>query len=150
MDSQRVSILHFFTSYHLYLCLYLAAYKYCSTCKLKFLFKKFCFCFNFDFQFSRKFAHNIEQEYLNKTCFLNFQYFLAFLMILEVFIRFAAETTIINKNQFYGFLILNCVTSSCSWIISILIVYIESFKGLPSVPSRGHGLILLVIYFCLK
>jgi ATP-binding cassette, subfamily B (MDR/TAP), member 6 len=67
-------------------------------------------------------------------------------MFLECFIRFAIETTIINKNAFYGYLILNCSFTSIVWLIGIYLLYIESCKALPSIPTRGHGLVLLIFW----
>jgi ATP-binding cassette subfamily B (MDR/TAP) protein 6 len=48
--------------------------------------------------------------------------------------------------KFYGYLILNCASSAVSWILSVYLVYIECCKTLPSIPTRGHGLILLVFW----
>ncbi|CAF0710406.1 unnamed protein product [Brachionus calyciflorus] len=94
----------------------------------------------------KKFSHNIDNEYLNRNCLFKIQYLLHFLLMLEAFVKFSMETTIIEKNKFYGYLILNCATKSISWILAINLVYIESCKALPSIPSRGHGLILLIFW----
>ncbi len=98
------------------------------------------------------------------------QYLLNFAMMLEALIRFAVETTIIEKNkvhfykfhfggflfselniffqtQFYGYLILTTGMTSISWIFSLILIYIESCKALPSIPTRGHGIILLVRFW---
>nr|UOU03329.1 ATP-binding cassette subfamily B7-2 [Brachionus rubens] len=96
--------------------------------------------------FYMKFSHNIDNEYLNKNYLFKFQYLVHFLLMLEAFVKFSVETTIIEKNKFYGYLILNCAAKSISWIIAIILVYIESSKALPSIPSRGHGLILLIFW----
>lgn len=66
--------------------------------------------------------------------------------MLEAFIKFSIETTVIEKNKFYGYLILNCAAKSISWIMAIILLYIESCKILPSIPSRGHGLVLLIFW----
>ncbi|RMZ94017.1 ATP-binding cassette sub-family B member mitochondrial [Brachionus plicatilis] len=93
-----------------------------------------------------KFSNNIDKEYLSKNFLFKLQYLLHFLLMLEAFIKFSIETTIIEKNKFYGYLILNCVTKSISWILAIVLVFFESCKALPSIPSRGHGLVLLIFW----
>lgn len=74
------------------------------------------------------------------------QYLFHFLLMLEAFVKFSLETTVIEKDKFYGYLILNCAAKSISWIMAIILLYIESCKALPSIPSRGHGLVLLIFW----
>ena len=41
---------------------------------------------------------------------------------------------------------LNCATAFVAWSVSLNLIYVETHKVLPSIPSRGHGLILIVFW----
>jgi hypothetical protein len=50
---------------------------------------------------TRKYSHNIENEYLQKSALFIFQLILHYVMLMESLIGFAVETTVIDKNQVF-------------------------------------------------
>ncbi|PBC28742.1 ATP-binding cassette sub-family B member 6 [Apis cerana] len=70
------------------------------------------------------------------------KFFLYFVPILSI-IRIILQGTILNDTKIYGYMILTTVLTLIIYPYSIYILKIERHKLLPSVPPRGHGLVLL-------
>ncbi|XP_071057078.1 ATP-binding cassette sub-family B member 6 isoform X2 [Onthophagus taurus] len=71
--------------------------------------------------------------------------FTLFIPFLEV-IRFILQGTVINDKTIYGYMIVNLVLTIFVYPYSLLIINKERKYLLPSVPTRGHGLVLLVFW----
>ncbi|KAJ1522945.1 hypothetical protein ONE63_002084 [Megalurothrips usitatus] len=71
--------------------------------------------------------------------------FLALLPLLCI-ARFAVQATLIYGDAVYGYMILSVVLSSVQFPLSIALLVVERHYSLPSVPSRGHGLVLLLFW----
>ncbi|XP_014253071.1 ATP-binding cassette sub-family B member 6, mitochondrial [Cimex lectularius] len=71
--------------------------------------------------------------------------FTALLGILPVF-TLAFQVVVLNRGVIYGFEILAVFIQVFIYPFSILLIFFERNYLLPSVPTRGHGLILLVFW----
>ncbi|XP_034235611.1 ATP-binding cassette sub-family B member 6, mitochondrial isoform X2 [Thrips palmi] len=71
-----------------------------------------------------------------------------FLVLLPVLCisRFLVQATLVNGYAVYGYMILSLVLSLVQYPLSIALLVVERHYLLPSVPSRGHGLVLLLFW----
>ncbi|KAE8740122.1 ABC-transporter, subfamily B member 03 [Frankliniella occidentalis] len=94
----------------------------------------------------RKWGTQVSQASLPKSQLYGLQ--LLFLVLLPVLcvVRFAVQATLINDNVVYGYMILSMVLSIVQFPLSIALLVVERHYLLPSVPSRGHGLVLLLFW----
>ncbi|XP_063984581.1 ATP-binding cassette sub-family B member 6 isoform X2 [Diachasmimorpha longicaudata] len=70
------------------------------------------------------------------------KFFLYFVPILSV-LRIILQATVLDDKQVYGYMILTTVLTTIVYPYSVYILMIERHKLLPSVPPRGHGVVLL-------
>ncbi|XP_026671696.1 ATP-binding cassette sub-family B member 6, mitochondrial [Ceratina calcarata] len=70
------------------------------------------------------------------------QFFLYFVPVLSI-VRLILDGTILGDERIYGYMILTTVLTVIVYPYSVYILRVERHKLLPSVPPRGHGLILL-------
>ncbi|KAL1123651.1 hypothetical protein AAG570_002727 [Ranatra chinensis] len=74
------------------------------------------------------------------------QLFLTFLLAILPVVGFLVNVYMKNHGAVYGYMILHAVLTSMVFIYSAVLVIIECNYLLPSVPSQGHGLVLLVFW----
>ncbi|XP_055382826.1 ATP-binding cassette sub-family B member 6 [Condylostylus longicornis] len=75
-----------------------------------------------------------------------FQIFLLFLFPLLVNVRFVLNGFVYKNAVIYGFMIFSTILTTISFSLSVALVRKERYYLLPSVPTRGHGFILLLFW----
>ncbi|VEN58269.1 unnamed protein product [Callosobruchus maculatus] len=94
----------------------------------------------------RKYGTEVSPAHLPTSKLYYLQLFLTiFLPILEV-TRFALQATILNDKTIYGYMILSLVMTVVAYPFSIWVIKVERHYQLPSLPPRGHGIVLLVFW----
>nr|CAD7438024.1 unnamed protein product [Timema bartmani] len=68
--------------------------------------------------------------------------FLSFLAIA----RFILQATLLNNGVLYGYMIMSMLYALAVFPFSILLIIVERHYLLPSTPTRGHGLLLLLFW----
>ncbi|XP_046747696.1 ATP-binding cassette sub-family B member 6 [Diprion similis] len=91
----------------------------------------------------KKYSTEINENLLGKSTLYNIQKFaLYFLPFLSV-VRIILQATVLDDKTIYGYMILSTVLTVVIYPYSVHILRVERHKLLPSVPTRGHGLVLL-------
>ncbi|XP_046488563.1 ATP-binding cassette sub-family B member 6 [Neodiprion pinetum] len=91
----------------------------------------------------KKYSTEINENLLGKSTLYNVQKFaLYFLPFLSV-VRIILQATVLDDKTIYGYMILSTVLTVVIYPYSVHILRVERYKLLPSVPTRGHGLVLL-------
>ncbi|XP_029043529.1 ATP-binding cassette sub-family B member 6 [Osmia bicornis bicornis] len=91
----------------------------------------------------RKYGTEINAGLLSKSkLYIGQKFFLYFVPILSI-IRIILQGTILDDKKIYGYMILTTVSTVIVYPYSVYILRVERHKLLPSVPPRGHGLVLL-------
>ncbi|XP_054008432.1 ATP-binding cassette sub-family B member 6 [Hylaeus anthracinus] len=67
---------------------------------------------------------------------------LYFVPILSI-VRIILQATVLNDKKIYGYMIVTTILTVIVYPFSVYILRVERHKLLPSVPPRGHGLVLL-------
>ncbi|XP_049287199.1 ATP-binding cassette sub-family B member 6 [Anopheles funestus] len=88
----------------------------------------------------------IDTQRIRKSRLYRFQLFLLMLMPLLTVVRFVLEGFIFKGAQVYGFMILSIAVALFVYPYSIVLLVKERYYQLPSVPTRGHGLVLLIFW----
>nr|XP_040219491.2 ATP-binding cassette sub-family B member 6 [Anopheles coluzzii] len=91
-------------------------------------------------------ATEIDTQRIRKSRLYNFQLFLLVLMPLLTTARFVLEAFVFEGAQVYGFMVLSIAVALFAYPYSIVLLVKERYYQLPSVPTRGHGLVLLVFW----
>lgn len=94
----------------------------------------------------KKYATPIAQGNLTKTRLYGLQVALLVLMpVLEV-TRFVLQAVLLNDKTIYGYMIGSLCLTTFAYLSSLYLLTLERHQLLPSVPTQGHGLILLVFW----
>uniref|UniRef100_A0A182J8S9 ATP-binding cassette sub-family B member 6 n=1 Tax=Anopheles atroparvus TaxID=41427 RepID=A0A182J8S9_ANOAO len=94
----------------------------------------------------RRYATEINPLQIGKSRMYSFQLFLLVLLPLLTTVRFVLEGFVFDGAQVYGFMILSIAVALFAYPYSIVLLVKERYYQLPSVPTRGHGLVLLVFW----
>jgi ATP-binding cassette subfamily B (MDR/TAP) protein 6 len=94
----------------------------------------------------RKYGTEIAPNHLVKSKLYHLQVFVTLLVPLVEVARFALRATILDDEQVFGFMIVSLVLNLLAYPFSLLVVRIERRFLLPSVPTKGHGIVLLLFW----
>ncbi|XP_046805510.1 ATP-binding cassette sub-family B member 6 [Lucilia cuprina] len=95
----------------------------------------------------RKYAVRIsDPALLVKSRLYGLQLFLLCFFPMLQLVRFLLNARIYDNSAVYGYMILSTVLICVSYPFSICLVHKERHFQLPSVPTRGHGLVLLLFW----
>ncbi|KAG7163686.1 ATP-binding cassette sub-family B member 6-like 2 [Homarus americanus] len=94
----------------------------------------------------RKYATETDQYLRPKSVLFGIQVALSILMLLIACARIILQATVIGDHVLYGYMILYFGCNLVCWPLSLRIVFLERNYLLPTVPTRGHGVVLLVFW----
>ncbi|XP_063703169.1 ATP-binding cassette sub-family B member 6 [Culicoides brevitarsis] len=90
--------------------------------------------------------HGTRNENVFPSKLYKFQLFLTFLMICLTAVRFILQGFVYEDHHIYGFMIMSVCFNVIGFLYSWCLIVKERNFLLPSVPTRGHGLVLLVFW----
>lgn len=94
----------------------------------------------------RKYGTEVSPHHLTKSKLYCLQIFVTiFLPVLEA-VRFTLAATVFDDKKIYGYMIASLVLTIFCYLYSVWIIQVERHYLLPSVPTRGHGIVLLVFW----
>ena len=114
------------------------------TAGILFLFMFTCSCIQCSFY--RKYASNLDAKHKPGSMGFSIQILLTFVLAMESIINAILYDTSINEQIVYGYEVFTCLALLYSWCASMRLMFLERGKVLPSIPTRGHGLVLLVFW----
>lgn len=94
----------------------------------------------------RKYGTLLERAVLPKRPLYTLQLALTWLQVVLVIIQMVIYFIHVNGLRLYGFNIVWGGLTILSWLWSLYLVCLERYFALPSVPTGGHGLILLIFW----
>jgi ATP-binding cassette subfamily B (MDR/TAP) protein 6 len=94
--------------------------------------------------FFNKYATRTETNLVPKSALFNLQLWLTALFpVLEA----ARQGTVyLLKKEYYGYDVLHLVALAYSFYFSFYLLWLERYYMLPTVPIKGHGLVLLIFW----
>ncbi|XP_053680599.1 ATP-binding cassette sub-family B member 6 [Anopheles nili] len=93
-----------------------------------------------------RYATDADHQRIRKSNLYNFQLFLLVVMPLLTVTRFVLEGFFFEGARVYGFMILSVLVALFVYPFSIVLLVKERYYLLPSVPTHGHGLVLLIFW----
>ncbi|XP_034936655.1 ATP-binding cassette sub-family B member 6, mitochondrial [Chelonus insularis] len=90
-----------------------------------------------------KYGTEVNRNILPHSKLYNLQKFLLYLVPLLSLTRIILQATILDDKKVYGYMILTTCLTIIVYPYSVHILRVERHKLLPSVPPRGHGIVLL-------
>ncbi|KAF4533336.1 hypothetical protein B566_EDAN002733 [Ephemera danica] len=94
----------------------------------------------------KKYATTVSSYSLPKSKLYCLQLFFLFLLPVLSIARLVLQATLLNDHIIYGHMVLAASLISLSSLYSVVLVIVERKYMLPSVPTRGHGLVLLIYW----
>lgn len=95
----------------------------------------------------KKYATRItDLSQISKSRLYGLQVFLLMFFPILFIIRFLLMHYYFDNGEIYGYMILTVVLTCFAYPYSLCLVIKERFYQLPSVPTRGHGLVLLLFW----
>ncbi|CAO1384049.1 unnamed protein product [Diamesa hyperborea] len=94
----------------------------------------------------RRYATRINSNRLRSSHLYNFQIFLMVLLPILAATRFGLRVFVYNSVKIYGYMILTTVFIILSYLFAICLIVKERHHQLPSVPTSGHGIVLLIFF----
>lgn len=96
-----------------------------------------------------KYSTDLDPRVFPKSYLCKLQILCHYILPLLAFVRLVLQSTVFYSEIIYGYMVLSACLYSCSFPIALYLLYLERHKALPSVPTRGHGLVLLVYWTAL-
>lgn len=94
----------------------------------------------------RKYSTALEAIWRPKSCLYQMQILLCVLMSVESLLHFTLKATVLGDKTVYVHDILSTCFITLAWPLAIAVTCLERKRLLPSIPTRGHGLVLLVFW----
>ncbi|XP_013773595.1 ATP-binding cassette sub-family B member 6, mitochondrial-like [Limulus polyphemus] len=94
----------------------------------------------------KKYSTPLDDRLLPKSNLLKLQIFLSFFIPLLNIVHFGLQATVVGDKQIYGHMVLAFILMSVMWPTSVLLIFLERRRALPSIPTWGHGWVLLTFW----
>ncbi|XP_054265691.1 ATP-binding cassette sub-family B member 6-like [Macrosteles quadrilineatus] len=94
----------------------------------------------------RKYGTPVSMDLLPSSPLYYFQIFITFVLCALALLRFILQVILFKPGVIYGYMIVWTSVSMISFIFSAVLVWVERHFQLPTVPARGHGLVLLLFW----
>uniref|UniRef100_A0A1Q3FI81 ATP-binding cassette sub-family B member 6 n=2 Tax=Culex tarsalis TaxID=7177 RepID=A0A1Q3FI81_CULTA len=94
----------------------------------------------------RRYGTENSPAQIGRSRMYNFQVFLLALLPVLAVVRFVLEGFVFEGAQVYGFMIVSLAVTLFMYPYSIVLLVKERYYLLPSLPTRGHGLVLLLFW----
>lgn len=91
-----------------------------------------------------KYATRMEQRLVTHSLLFRLQILVAITLSVEPMIYLALRGTVLDDKQIVGYEVFATVVGAVSWWMACVVAYVECRWMLPTIPTRGHGLVLLV------
>lgn len=94
----------------------------------------------------RKYGTPIQPRSWRRSKLFIVQIMAAMILTLLPIVECFVQIYLVHDGVLYGYLILYTLGNAIVWPLSLHLVYLERNALLPSIPARGHGLILLIFW----
>lgn len=92
----------------------------------------------------RKYATRMDQRLVTHSHLFRLQIIFALTLFLEPLIYLALRGTLLTEEAICGYEVYSSVILALSWCMACVVAYVECRWMLPTIPTRGHGLVLLI------
>ncbi|XP_076463743.1 ATP-binding cassette sub-family B member 6-like [Babylonia areolata] len=93
-----------------------------------------------------RYAQRVDRKLIHKSCSVYLQVFLSMLMVIGSVVYMILQNVVLYDKVLYGYQILTACTQVLAYLVTLRLIFLERGSALPSIPTRGHGLLLLVFW----
>ncbi|XP_042907782.1 ATP-binding cassette sub-family B member 6 isoform X1 [Parasteatoda tepidariorum] len=93
-----------------------------------------------------KFSTTVDTRVLRPSFLYKLQIFCHTILPLAALSRLILQFTILYHKILYGYMFLSAFLYAVSFPFALFLIFLERHRALPSIPTRGHGLVLLVYW----
>uniref|UniRef100_T1JKF5 ATP-binding cassette sub-family B member 6 n=1 Tax=Strigamia maritima TaxID=126957 RepID=T1JKF5_STRMM len=93
-----------------------------------------------------KYATRYQRNDLPRSILFKLQIVLTIVLPVLSLIRLVLQAVLLKDHVIYGYMIFAFICNSIYWFYSLSVIFLERWNILPSVPTRGHGLMILVFW----
>lgn len=119
-----------------------------ETISTAFLFMCIAICLIIEMYLYKKYSIRVDVSSHPRTFLYKLQISITFLLPLLAIARLVLQATVLYDKVVYNYMILVLVLNIFLWPASIWIVIVERCYALPSIPTFGHSLGLLLFWTC--
>lgn len=94
----------------------------------------------------RKYGTSIQPRSWRRSKLFIIQIMASLILTLLPIVECVVQIYLVHGGVLYGYLLLYTLGNVIVWPLSLHLVYLERNALLPSIPARGHGLILLIFW----
>lgn len=122
------------------------AHCFLETCASSIIFGWMLLAGGFEIAIYRKYSTPMDAYFKPKSCLYKVQILAPLLIVLQNIVRIALEATVINDGKVHPYQIMGTVFYCAAWLLSLVVIRLERHRMLPSIPTQGHGLVLLIFW----
>ena len=93
-----------------------------------------------------RYSTSVDRRFQPSSFLYCLQILFSVVMAIQVVARFILQAFFIGQKQIYLYMIVSGVLNLFAWPMSIGLILLERKKILPSIPTWGHGLVLLLFW----
>ncbi|KAK7473352.1 hypothetical protein BaRGS_00035400 [Batillaria attramentaria] len=93
-----------------------------------------------------RYATPVDKKLIHKSCCIYLQVSFSMLMVLEAMVHMILQNVELYDRVLYGYQVLAACAFVMAYLTSLRLIFLERNNALPSIPSRGHGLLLLLFW----
>ena len=95
-----------------------------------------------------RYSTSIDKKLIRASCGYIMQIVICAVLVCEALVHMILQDTVVGQPALYGYQVFSAVARMVAWMFSLRLIVLERKYALPSIPTRGHGLVLLV-FWCL-
>lgn len=99
-----------------------------------------------ELMYYKRYSNRVEQMFLHCSCLFVVQLTLEGIMVCESVANVLIHSFWLNPGVIVPYRILSSVFLSLAWLFSIFLIFVERHRMLPTIPTRGHGLVLVLFW----
>lgn len=96
-----------------------------------------------------KYSSDLDPRVFPRSPLYRLQVICHIVLPLLALVRLVLQAKLFYDEVVYGYMILSACFYSLTFPFAVYLLYLERHKALPSIPTRGHGLVLLVYWTAL-
>ncbi|KAL8615692.1 hypothetical protein ACOMHN_007445 [Nucella lapillus] len=93
-----------------------------------------------------RYAQRVDRKLLRRSCAVYVQVSLSLLMGVGAVVYMILQNVLLYDKVLYGYQVLTACTQVLAYLVTLRLISLERGNALPSIPTRGHGLVLLVFW----
>lgn len=93
-----------------------------------------------------RYATKVDKKLIHQSWSIYLQVTFSLLMVIEAVVHMILQNVELYDKVLYGYQVMACCAYVMAYMTSLWLIFLERNNVLPSIPSRGHGILLLLFW----